>query len=178
MQILSRRERGFTIVELLIVIVVIAILAAITIVAYNGIQTRARDTQRVADMNSIVKALELYKAQNGQYPAAVGNSAGGWEISSNTNGNWPFLKNLVNAGIVNSIPVDPVNTGDMATPGSKIYAYYRYAAGYAGCDASRGPFYVLVVRTGEGSVKSPSSPDNTCGTYGVTGWWFKQSYTD
>lgn len=175
---LTRKDRGFTIVELLIVIVVIAILAAITITAFNGVQTRTRDSQRVADMNSIVKALELYKVQNGQYPVAVGNSAGGWEISSNPNGNWPFMKNLVNAGIVNSIPVDPINTGDMVTGGSKIYAYYRYPTGYAGCDASRGPYYILLVRTGEGSTKSPSSPDNTCGTYSVSGWWFKQSYTD
>ena len=47
---------GFTIVELLIVIVVIAILAAITIVAYNGIQERARITKIKADLNQISKA--------------------------------------------------------------------------------------------------------------------------
>ena len=41
-----KRRTGFTIVELLIVIVIIAILAAITIVAYNGLQQRARDSQR------------------------------------------------------------------------------------------------------------------------------------
>lgn len=178
MHIRTPHNRGFTIVELLIVIVVIAILAAVTIVAYNGIQSRAKDSQRLADIAAITKALELYKTQNGQYPAAVGNSVGGWEISSNPNGNQPFLKSIVDSGTVSSIPVDPVNTGDMNTGGSKIYAYYRYAAGYAGCDASRGPFYVLIVRTGEGSTHSSSSPDNPCGTYGVTGWWFKQSYTN
>ncbi|AHB42067.1 PilE-like protein [Candidatus Saccharibacteria bacterium RAAC3_TM7_1] len=77
------KHRGFTIVELLIVIVVIAILAAITVVAYNGIQQRARDAQRLQDITSIAKALELYKIQNSSYPNAVGNSVGGWEISSN-----------------------------------------------------------------------------------------------
>lgn len=51
------KQKGFTIVELLIVIVVIGILAAITIVAYNGIQTRARDTKIKNDVALLVKAV-------------------------------------------------------------------------------------------------------------------------
>lgn len=46
---------GFTIVELLIVIVVIAILAAISVVAYNGIQTRARDAARDTALSTLKK---------------------------------------------------------------------------------------------------------------------------
>lgn len=46
----AKRHAGFTIVELQIVIVVIAILATISIVAYNGIQQRARDSQRKSDL--------------------------------------------------------------------------------------------------------------------------------
>jgi general secretion pathway protein G len=61
-------KKGFTIVELLVVIVVIAILAAITVVAYNGIQVKARDSQRKQDVKTIAKALELYYIDNGQYP--------------------------------------------------------------------------------------------------------------
>lgn len=64
-------RRGFTIVELLIVIVVIGILAAITIVAYNGIQARARDAQRLSDIQSVAKALQLYYADNGSYPVTT-----------------------------------------------------------------------------------------------------------
>ena len=59
---------GFTIVELLIVIVVIGILAAITVVAFNGVQARARATERVTDVASIVKAYDLYRIANGSYP--------------------------------------------------------------------------------------------------------------
>ena len=67
-----RKQIGFTIVELLIVIVVIAILAAITIVAYNGIQQRANDAQADAGLNQIKKALEIYRADNGSYPSVCG----------------------------------------------------------------------------------------------------------
>ena len=52
---LIQQRRGFTIVELLIVIVVIAILAAITIVAYNGIQNRANDTVVKSDLATLTK---------------------------------------------------------------------------------------------------------------------------
>ncbi|MDN5276018.1 MAG: Laminin sub protein [Candidatus Saccharibacteria bacterium] len=57
-------KSGFTIVELLIVIVVIGILAAITIVAYNGVQDRAKASSLQGDLNLSVKKLEIYKVQN------------------------------------------------------------------------------------------------------------------
>lgn len=63
-----RGKSGFTIVELLIVIVVIAILAAITVVAYNGIQTRAENTKTITAVASYVKALKVYYADKGNYP--------------------------------------------------------------------------------------------------------------
>lgn len=66
----SNQQKGFTIVELLIVIVIIAILAAITIVAYNGIQNRAYDSAVTSDLNSLAKKFELYKIDStaGTYP--------------------------------------------------------------------------------------------------------------
>lgn len=69
-----KSRSGFTIVELLIVIVVIAILAAITIVAYNGIQQRANNTQRITAAKQWYSAIVEYTATNQAYPAgAVGN---------------------------------------------------------------------------------------------------------
>lgn len=61
----KQKQTGFTIVELLIVIVVVAILATISIVAYNGIQARARDTMRTDGIAKIERALELYRVDNG-----------------------------------------------------------------------------------------------------------------
>ena len=65
-------SRGFTIVELLIVIVVIGILAAISIVAYNGIQQRARASAASSALSQAAKKLALYQVDNGSYPANLG----------------------------------------------------------------------------------------------------------
>lgn len=65
------KQQGFTIVELLIVIVVIGILAAISVVAYNGIQQRANNTQRIAAAKDWQKLITTYTAQNGAYPAST-----------------------------------------------------------------------------------------------------------
>ncbi len=62
------KQHGFTIVELLIVIVVIAILAAISVVAYNGIQNRANDATVQNDIASAGKNLELYFIDHNAYP--------------------------------------------------------------------------------------------------------------
>lgn len=61
-------KKGFTIVELLIVIVVIAILAAISVVAYNGIQSRSKNSKTFSAVGQWVKAMELYKVDRGVYP--------------------------------------------------------------------------------------------------------------
>jgi prepilin-type N-terminal cleavage/methylation domain-containing protein len=68
-QKLKSNNEGFTIVELLIVIVVIGILAAITIVAYSGITARANNTKVATNAESAVKVAEAYNADTGRYPA-------------------------------------------------------------------------------------------------------------
>src|SRR6476620_3918007 len=65
----GQKAKGFTIVELLIVIVIIAILAAVTTVAFRGIQDRASDVAVISDITQAYKKLELYKAEFGTYPA-------------------------------------------------------------------------------------------------------------
>lgn len=79
---ISLPSRGFTIVELLIVIVVIGILAAMTIVSYNGIQTRAENTKTLSGVDQVAKAIQIYKLDNSTYPLAGGATAANACISS------------------------------------------------------------------------------------------------
>ena len=188
---MQQRRRGFTIVELLIVIVVIAILAAIVIVAYNGVQGRARDSRRLQDLETIVKALEAYKTTHGNYPAAVSTSgAAGWEVSTNGTSATNFLSALVSSTDgVSRIPVDPVNMGDAAdlSPAAAHnnyeYFYYRYGAGEYGCDSSRGEYYVVGITRLDGTASgqnSPSSPGFSCSgrNWSYEGAWVTGSYTN
>lgn len=81
---IKSKNSGFTIVELLIVIVVIAILAAITIVAYNGIQNRAKDSSAQALGNNVIKKAEAYFTINSAYPTLTefeGNFAPGLTVA-------------------------------------------------------------------------------------------------
>lgn len=64
----KKKQAGFTIVELLVVIVVIAILAGLVITSYLGVQQRARDVERQTDMRELATALELFRSDNGYYP--------------------------------------------------------------------------------------------------------------
>lgn len=64
------RNKGFTIVELLIVVVIVAILADITVVAYNGIRDRAYNSSVSTSLSTLKKAIELYKVEKNVYPPA------------------------------------------------------------------------------------------------------------
>lgn len=66
---------GFTIVELLIVVVVIAILATITIVSYNGIQQSTRESTVQSDLATAKKQLLMWKAENDTFPRSVADLA-------------------------------------------------------------------------------------------------------
>ena len=68
----GQKQTGFTIVELLIVIVVIGILAAITIVAYNGMQAKAKNSSLQSTVSQLQKMVEAYNAQTGSYPNTGG----------------------------------------------------------------------------------------------------------
>jgi prepilin-type N-terminal cleavage/methylation domain-containing protein len=72
---------GFTLVELMIVIVIIALLATIGIVSYSGVQSRARDAKRIDDVNHIGRGLELWAGSDQSLSNLGGGTSGqgyGW----------------------------------------------------------------------------------------------------
>ena len=83
MQWARTKNTGFTIVELLIVVVVIAILAAITIVSYNGISNRTHEAAVQSDMSGLAKKMEEFKTvrASGSYPSTSELSQAGIRIS-------------------------------------------------------------------------------------------------
>lgn len=114
---------GFTIVELLIVVVVIAILAAITIVAFNGVQSRSRDAHRDSSIVFLKKALEFYKIDNDAYPAVCAADNSGCSIT--------LLAGALTPTYMAAIPNDPIaSKGFSYVRGTGGVAYGIYIPGY------------------------------------------------
>lgn len=108
------RKSGFTIVELLIVIVVIGILAAITVVAFRGVQERARMTAAQSDLAVLKKAMLMYRADMGVMPPGVDFYSG---TTMPPTSNWTTVVNAVkNAGYIQT-------SGLLLDPWGRYYWY-------------------------------------------------------
>ncbi|MDN5835551.1 MAG: prepilin-type N-terminal cleavage/methylation domain-containing protein [bacterium] len=96
---MRKTTSGFTLVELLIVIVVIAILAAITMVAYGGIQDKANDVAVQSDLANYAKKAEIFKIDNGHYPTASSTDLASLQITPTKNSYYEDDYNLYYATI-------------------------------------------------------------------------------
>lgn len=120
------KQTGFTIVELLIVIIVIGILAAITIVAYNGIQTRAGIATAQSDLGSMGKRIQLYIADNSDaYPTSdaaitqIMKDAGVWNETRTAKKQYVFCASAAKYAVVTF--VSPNIPYGVATAGERVY---------------------------------------------------------
>lgn len=98
-------QKGFTLIELLIVIAIIGILSTLLMTNFIGIRQRARDAQRKSDIRQMQSALELYRADTGNYPAAGASNR--LNVSA-----CPTPSSFSNSGTVymQQVPCDPLGS--------------------------------------------------------------------
>ncbi len=128
-------QKGFTLMELLVTITIMAVLATIAIAIFSGAQQSARDTKRRQDINAIKNVLEQYYLKNGSYPpgnpvgvvdscsTSTSRSAadGGPECSTSLGtGNWTGSVGGTGLYGGGKAAVDPIN----APSGGQVYAYW------------------------------------------------------
>lgn len=125
-------QKGFTIVELLIVIVVIGILAALVLNTFTGVQKRARDTDRQNDIAQLATQLEVYYNDNGKYPTVANlqdAATSGW-IKTNLKGldlNATIAPGVTPAANANSVVAT-------ASANKDQYGYQPVDSGSGVCD--------------------------------------------
>lgn len=94
---MNKQKRGFTLLEILVSITIIAVLTAIGIVSYSSVNKRSRDVKRKSDLEQVRSALEMYRADNGEYP----NIGSGFLNASGLD------TDLVDSGYMPQVPDDP-----------------------------------------------------------------------
>ena len=146
-----RKERGFTIIELLIVIAIIGILATLVLTNFRGAQAKGRDTVRQNDINSMYQKLEEYYNDEGSYPTATfdttlfpGIDEGAFD---DPDGN---AVSQSTPSTATTTPSDPYTAGTKPTGAQYTYAGYDCSGTTAGTDTCAK--YVLYAWSEAGSA--------------------------
>lgn len=98
---LNKMKKGFTILELLLVVGIIALLSVLILVSYSSARAKSRDARRMQDIHEISNALNLYNSSNGQFPA----------MAETITGEDDFSQELEANKAMSAVPADPLNTG-------------------------------------------------------------------
>lgn len=158
---------GFTIVELLIVIVVIAILASISVAAFNGVQQRARTSQTTTALVAWIKGIKLYRTEKGVWPngwVCLGSGYGYGPSGTDTTGVAQCRQDAAGSGSRENTAftdsVKPFMGGGVPTP-AMVTSYlndnqWRRGLSYAygGGDGT----LVYIYATYDGDISCPSVP--------------------
>jgi len=116
-----KRNRGFTLFELLVSISIIAILVALATASYSSAQRKARDSRRMQDMEAVRRAAEqYYMLSSGSYPTANWSVGSSWAVSGQT--------------VLQAFPQDPKGVAYTApvTATTSTYCMCAYSEGGGG----------------------------------------------
>lgn len=97
-----KQRQGFTIIELLVVLAVIALISSLIFVQMQQARSRARDAEREEEIKTIQSALALYVVSNSLYPVYTGVLTGSDPVSLA----------LVGSNSLSQVPMDPINDGN------------------------------------------------------------------
>ncbi len=145
-QTLKKTAIGFTIVELLVVIVVIAILAAITVGLYDSVATQARDASLKSDLKSTESQLALDYSKTGRYPATQADAvaskrivASGDNITTYTRKPYGYCISANNAEATEPFMLKTLKTGTILSPGDCTTGSLTSVAGTGAAGSTDGP---------------------------------------
>jgi prepilin-type N-terminal cleavage/methylation domain-containing protein len=110
----KKKYFGFTFIELLVVIAIIGLLATLSLVVTSSVRVRVRDSNRVANVNQIISALEGYYASSHSYPTYISST---FPISDQTK------------VYLNSVPSNPQPATD-GECGNEGFVYSKFNTGY------------------------------------------------
>jgi type II secretory pathway pseudopilin PulG len=130
MMSLKKRSQGFTVIELLIVIIFVVALIVLVITTYSGIQAKSRNASRQKDVQTIQNNVEAFFSQNGFYPSLADINSPTWRASN--------MKNLsVNVLVDPLSKCSPSTTACLtASPTAKAYSYAVTDSSGNSCEAT------------------------------------------